>query len=289
MGEDPVEGAVGVDELGRGLLAHPRHSRQVVGRIATQGRVGHVVGRPDSCPFDDPRLVVQHVVGYAPAVVEDLHVGVLDELIAIAIPGDDDDVAPRVAGLGGERGDDVVGFETRQLHRRDVQGCDHLPHEAELLRQQVRRLLAVAFVGGHPLVAEGRLWPVEHHRDRLGIMVPQEVDQHRCEAVDGVGHLARSGGEICRQREEGAVGERVAVDQENGHHIDAMANRCQPYRPYRPCCSGRSYSGAARSLPGCAPGTAMVPSRTSLATSIIVRRSRIAVFCMNENAACSVR
>ena len=45
MGEDPVEVAVGVDELGRRLLAHPRHAGQVVGRVAAQGRVLRVLRR----------------------------------------------------------------------------------------------------------------------------------------------------------------------------------------------------------------------------------------------------
>ena len=36
VGEDAVEAAVGVDELGRRLLAHPGHAGQVVGRVAPQ-------------------------------------------------------------------------------------------------------------------------------------------------------------------------------------------------------------------------------------------------------------
>ena len=37
--EDAVDAAVGGDELGRRLLAHARHARQVVGRVAPQRRV----------------------------------------------------------------------------------------------------------------------------------------------------------------------------------------------------------------------------------------------------------
>ena len=47
------------------------------------------------------------------------------------------------------------------------------------------------------------------------LLVAQHVDQHRGEAVDRVGVLARGGREVLdRQREERAVGQRVAVEEE---------------------------------------------------------------------------
>ena len=49
----------------------------------------------------------------------------------------------------------------------------------------------------------------------VGCLVAQHVDEHRGEAVDRVGVLAGGGREVLdRQREERAVGQRVAVEQE---------------------------------------------------------------------------
>ena len=47
----------------------------------------------------DAGLVVEGVVGHAPLVVEDLDVRVLDQLVAVAVAGDDEHVVARVAGL----------------------------------------------------------------------------------------------------------------------------------------------------------------------------------------------
>ena len=67
-------------------------------------------------------------------------------------------------------------------------------------------------VGDH-LVAEGRLGPVEGGDQLVGVVVLEQVDEHRREAVHGVGHLPRRRGHVGREGEEGPVGQRVAVDQ----------------------------------------------------------------------------
>ena len=62
---------------------------------------------------------------------------------------------------------------------------------------------------------EGLPGHVEGHGDVGRLLVAQHVDQHRGEAVDRVGVLAGRGREVLhRQREERAVGQRVAVEQE---------------------------------------------------------------------------
>ena len=90
---------------------------QVVGRVAPQGRVLRVERGGHAGALGDAGLVVERVVGHAPLVVEHLDVGVLDELVAVAVAGDDDDVVARVAALGGEGGDDVVRLEARRPRR----------------------------------------------------------------------------------------------------------------------------------------------------------------------------
>ena len=67
-----------------------------------------------------PGLVVARVVGHAALDVEHPDVRVLDELVGVAVAGDDEDVVARVAALGGERGEDVVGLEAGRLEDRDA-------------------------------------------------------------------------------------------------------------------------------------------------------------------------
>ena len=90
---------------------------------------------------------------------------VLDQLVRVAVAGDDDDVVAPVARLGGQGGDDVVGLEAGQLEDRDVQRLDDLADQPHLLAQDVGRLGPARLVVVDHLVAEGRLGPVEGHRD----------------------------------------------------------------------------------------------------------------------------
>ena len=69
----------------------------------------------------------------------------------------------------------------------------------------LRVLLGAERLAGH----------VEGDHDVRGLLVAQHVDQHRREAVDGVGRLAGRGGEVLhRQREERPVCQRVSVEQQ---------------------------------------------------------------------------
>ena len=216
--EDAVDSAVLVDQLGGRLLAHSRHTRQVVGRITTQGRVLHVQLGAYTGALLDPGFVVQRVVRHAPPVVEHAHVGILDELVGVAVARDDQHLVAVVAGPRGERGDDVVGFEARCLDDRQPQRLDDLAHQTHLLPKDVGCRLAVGLVGRDPFVPEGRLGPVEGHGDVVGLVIADEVDQHRGEPEHRVRHLARGRGHVRGQREERPIGERVPIDEHDFRH-----------------------------------------------------------------------
>ena len=213
---DAVDAAPLVDQLRRRLLPHPRHTRQVVGIVTPQGRVLHVVGGHHTGPFLDAGLVVEDVVGHPPLVVEDLDVGVLDQLVAVAVAGHDDDVVAPVAGLRGQRGDDVVGLVAGGLEHRHGEGLEHLSDQPHLLAEDVGCRLALRLVGRRHLVAERGFGPVERDRDQVGVVVLHQVDEHRGEPEHGVGDLPRCGRHVGREGEEGPVGEGVPVDE---HHV----------------------------------------------------------------------
>ena len=228
VGEDAVETAVAVDQLGRRLLPYPGHPGQIVGWVASQGGVLGVQDRGDTGAFEDAGFVVEGVVRHAPAVVEHLDEGVFDELVGVTVPGDDDDVVAAVAAAGGQGGDEIVGFETDQLQHRQMQRFDHLTDQAHLLAQDVGGFGSARFIGGDGLVAKGRLWPIETHRHLVGTVVTQQVDEHRGEAVHGVGDLAGGSGHVGREGEKGPVRERVPIDQQQRRHGGGDTTGAQP-------------------------------------------------------------
>ena len=213
VGEDPVEPAVGRDQLGRGLLADSGHTGQVVAGIATQGGVLGVLRRGDAGPLEDPGLVVQRVVTDATPVVEHLDVRIADELIGVAVTGDDDDLVAACRGLLGGGGDEIVGLEPDELAYRHAEGVEHLTHETHLLAQRVGCRLALSLVGRIGLVAECRLRAIEGDEHLVGTLLLHHVDEHRGEPEHGVGELPAGGGHVLGQGEERPVCQRVAVEQ----------------------------------------------------------------------------
>ena len=101
--------------------------------------------------------------------------------------------SPASRGLGGERGDDVVGLEARRCSRIGMrERLEHLADQAHLLAQDVGRLLAVGLVGRRPArggtsARAGRRPP----RCASGCWSREQVDEHRREAEHRVGDLAR--------------------------------------------------------------------------------------------------
>ena len=123
-----------------------------------------------------------------------------------------------------------------------LQRVEDLLDQRQLALELVGRLVALGLVLGVLLEPEGLAGDVEGDRDVGGLLVAQHVDEHRGEAVDGVGVLPGRRGEVLhRQREERAVGQRVAVEQQQaraGGVVGAGASsgtaRLYPAPPTRP-------------------------------------------------------
>ena len=90
--EHPVQPAIGVDELCRRLLPHARNTGKVVGGVTPKGGIGDVVHGTHAGSLQDAGLVVEGVVGHATLVVENPDMGVLHQLVAVAVAGHDGDV-----------------------------------------------------------------------------------------------------------------------------------------------------------------------------------------------------
>ena len=190
VGEEGVEVPVLVDQLGRRLLPHPGHAGKVVRGIAAQRGQQRVLARAHPGALLDARLVVEGVVADPPPVVEHPDVGILDQLVGVAVAGHDDDRVPPVPGLGGQGGQHVVGLEALGVDHRDGQRAEQGPDHVELGREIGRGLGPAALVVLDDLVAEGPPGKVEGHRQADRTVVPDQVHHHGGEPVDGVGHHA---------------------------------------------------------------------------------------------------
>ena len=212
-----VDGAVLLDPLDRGLLADLVDADQVVAGLADQGgdlgilrgldavalahRVG-VVGLELGDPAD-VRVEHRHVVG--------------DELEGVAVAGCDEHAEPLGRAPRREGGEDVVGLEV-------LFGEDLHAHRAERLLQQRdlplelgRGLAAGALVLRVLARAERLPRDVERDREVGRLLLLEQQEQHRDEAVDRVGVLAVAGREaVDRQGVEGPECERMAVDEQKG-------------------------------------------------------------------------
>ena len=75
------------------------------------------------------------------------------------------------------------------------------------------------------LGAKGLAGHVERDRDVGRRLVAHDVDQHRGEAVDRVGRLPGGGREVLdREREEGPVGQRVPVEQQQAGGLGVVTH-----------------------------------------------------------------
>ena len=199
------------------LVADPGDARDVVGRVALEtDEVGHLV-RADAVAGLDTLGGVDLDVG-DPARGHHQRDVLRAELERVAVGRDDARAQPLGVGVRRERGDDVVRLPALELEVLVAERLDDRPEARELLAQQLRHRAAtflVDDVGGL-----GELGPVHgprvpRHRHRLRAVVGEQLEQHVREPEQRAGRHPLGRGELLGQREEGAVGEVVAVDEED--------------------------------------------------------------------------
>ena len=189
--QQPVEVAVVVDELRRGLDADAGHARHVVRAVA--GERLHV-----DHPLRPHAEALLHLLRADLAVLEVVvhdHGVAFDELHQVLVGGDDGDPRTLRAGGVGVGRNQVVGLEALELDGRQVEGAGGLAHQRELRDQLLRRLAPVRLVGLVYLVAEGEPRRVEDHRGMIRVGLPQDLPEHVGEAEHRVDRRAVRAGE----------------------------------------------------------------------------------------------
>jgi hypothetical protein len=213
-GHECVERPEVAHPLGRRFLAHSRNAGQVVTRVAAQCREIGVLGRRQAVLLGDLTWGEAGQLADPLARVENGDLAA-DQLQGVPIAGADEHLDALARRLGGEGGDHVVGLVALDGQRRNAQRLEHFLDERELTPEVRGRLAATGLVFRVRFGAESLPRDVERDRQVSGVLIPEQVDQHGGEAVDGVCRLARRGGEVLhRKRVEGAIGKRMAVQQE---------------------------------------------------------------------------
>ena len=143
---------------------------------------------------------------------------VIHHLENISVAGDDQCVNALGRGLPGQGSQDIVRLETFSGEDWDIQGCDNLFDALNLRVQLLRSPLSVAFVRFVHVVPEGPA-NIERHGDVFRLLIAQDIEQHRGEAKDGVGQLARGRAHIGWQGVKRSEGQAVSVDQDELGHL----------------------------------------------------------------------
>ena len=186
--EQMVEVAVLQDPFLRRDLAHAGHPGDVVGGVPHQGQHVGDLPRGDAEEVANSRLIQEPFA----ARVVDAHVRG-DQLQHVLVGRHDDGVVAPAHGLDRDGSDDVVGLVTGLLQDRNPVGFARPLDEGDLALQVLFHLGPVGLVRFVGLVADGLSRQVEGGRDGVGLVLAQHLLQHRQEAVNGVGGLARGG------------------------------------------------------------------------------------------------
>ena len=210
--EHGLEVAEALEQLGGGLVPDAGDAGDVVAGVALEAdEVGDLLRR-DAVALDHALGVVDLGVGDPAARGHDPH-AVLDELVRVAVAGHHHHRDPALLRLLDERGDDVVGLEALDRDVAVAEGLDQRAQVRPLELEQVGAGAALCLVVGRDLLAARHPGVPDHHGRHLAV-VGEDLHEHRGEAEDRVRGSPVGGGDRLRQREERAVGERVAVDQE---------------------------------------------------------------------------
>ena len=231
--EHAIDRPVLCDQLAGGLVADPRYAGDVVARVPLEpDEVGHLVGAHAVAQLDPLRRV--HV-DIRDSTRRHHQADVLgDELERVAVGRDDARLDGRLVGARGERRDHVVRLPALELEVPVPERLDDRPEVRELLAQEVRHPAAIGLVLGRDLGAVHRP-RIPRDRDPAGRVVGEELEQHVREAEERVRGLPVRRLKLLREREERAVGEVVAVDEEelgvaHGRVVELELLACQRLR-----------------------------------------------------------
>ena len=227
MRDDLVQATVLRNERARLFGADARHAGDVIGRVALQTiKVGHE--RRRNAVIQIVHALGRHDRHVGQALAGRDHVDVLGhELIHIAITGHQQHVAAGLLTQARHGSQDIVAFPALRLQNRHVERTEQLLDHRELRMQIGVHGRALCLILRQHLHAHARLALIKRHDHAVGVKGIDHLEKHVQEAEDRVGGATVRRVHSRRHSVEGAMHERVAVDDSKGtalvRHIEYLA------------------------------------------------------------------
>ena len=139
------------------------------------------------------------------------------QLQGVLIPGDNDRLPAGLTVQGGDGPQQVVRLPAVQLVQGDIHCPQHVLQQGHLAGQLLRHFLALGLVGREGQVPEGGGRPVEGDAQRVGLILGEQLVEDVQKAEDGVGGLARLGGQRLADPVKGPVEDGVSVQDHQFH------------------------------------------------------------------------
>ena len=227
MRDDFVQAAVLRDERACLFGADTRYAGNVVRRIALQTvKIGHERRR-------DAVIQVIHALGrhdrhVGQALASRDHVDVLGhKLIHVAVAGHQQHVAAGLLAQARHGSQDIVAFPALGLQNRHVERTEQLLDHRELRMQVGIHGRALRLILRQHLHAHARLAFIKRHDHTVGVKGIDHLEEHVQKTKDRVGGATVRRVHGRRHGVEGAVHERVAVDNGKSaalvRHIEYLA------------------------------------------------------------------
>ena len=222
-----VQAAILRDERARLFGTDARHAGDVVGRVTLQAiKIGHE--RRRNAVIQIVHALGRHNRHVGQALAGRYNVDVLGhELIHIAVTGHQQHVAAGFLAQARHGAQDVVAFPALGLQNRHVERGEQFLDHGELRMQVGIHGWTLRFVLRQHLHAHARLALIKRHDDAIGIKGVDHLEEHIQEAKDRVGGATVRRVHGGRHGMEGAMHERVAVDDGKDtalvRHIEYLA------------------------------------------------------------------
>ena len=222
-----VQATVLRNERARLFGADARYAGNIVRRIALQTiKIGHE--RRRNAVIQVVHALGRHDRHVGQALTSRDHVDVLShELIHIAITGHQQHVAAGLLTQARHGSQDIVAFPALGLQNRHIERTEQLLDHRKLRVQIGVHGWALRLILRQHLHAHARFALIERHDHTVGVKGVDHLEKHIQKAKDRVGGATVRRVHGGRHGVEGAVHERVAVDNGKGaalvRHIEYLA------------------------------------------------------------------
>jgi len=214
---EPTEQRFEVAEFGQhsagSFLTNTRDTRNVVGRIAFKRLYFSDILRTKPIVFfgDSRRVVGTH---FAETRVHQERCLIVNQLQLVGVSSKDEGLKALFCRLLRKRADKIVGLEPVILEHRHAHRLKNFFYDRDLLVKFGVYFLPLCFVGRKHIFTEGRRLRIESHHNMRGLLLAQNLQEHRHKPARSRGVLARRCDEVIANGKPCTKPDRMTVDEQ---------------------------------------------------------------------------